>query len=105
MTGAYAFICSYSSTDELCDRLNQVAWHWQVDDNHWNRDYVVTRPFPGVRIRIVDIPVHTEAGFHYESDVHVGKECTTPMAEIDEAYRNVLAQLPARDVREIEWFD
>jgi hypothetical protein len=28
-----------------------------------------------------------------------------PMAEIDAAYRNVLAQLPARDIKEIESFD
>jgi hypothetical protein len=28
-----------------------------------------------------------------------------PMADIDAAYRNVLAQLPAHDVQEIEWFD
>jgi hypothetical protein len=27
------------------------------------------------------------------------------MAEIDAAYRNVLAQIPAHDIREIEWFD
>jgi len=27
------------------------------------------------------------------------------MAEIDAAYRNVLAQLPAQEIREIEWFD
>jgi hypothetical protein len=105
MTGAYSFICGYSSTDRLCERLNQVGWHWQLDNSHWNRDYVVTRPLPGVRIRIVDIPVRTETGFQYESDIHVGNDCTTPMAEIDTAYRNVLAQIPAHAVREIEWFD
>jgi hypothetical protein len=58
-----------------------------------------------VRIRIVDFPASTETGYRYESDIRIGKECTTPMVEIDAAYRNVLAKLPAHDVQEIEWFD
>jgi hypothetical protein len=105
MTGAYSFICDYSSTDALCARLNQGGWQWRVGDSHWYGDYVVTRPFPGVRIRIVDFPTSTETGYRYDSDVRIDKGCTTTMKEIDVAYRNVLAQLPARDVREIEWFD
>ena len=105
MTGAYSFTCEYSSTDRLCSRLNQVGWYWQVGDSYWYGDYVVTRPFPGVRIRIVDFPTSTETGYRYDSDVRLGKECTTPMAEIDAAYRNILAQLPAHDIMEIETFD
>lgn len=105
MTGAYSFICDYSSTDALCARLNQVAWFWQVGDSYWYGDYVVTRPFPGVRIRIVDFPTKTETGYRYDSDVRLRKECTTPMEEIDAAYRNILAQIPARDIQEIEGFD
>lgn len=105
MTGAYSFICDYSSTDALCGRLNQVAWKWRVGDSYWYGDYVAAVPFPGVHIRIVDFPRHMEAGYRYESDIRVGKECTMPMEEIDAAYRNVLAQIPARDVEEIEWFD
>lgn len=105
MTGAYSFICDYSSTDALCLRLNQVAWQWRVGDSYWYGDYVAAVPFSGVRIRIVDFPAHTETGYRYESDIRIRKECTTPMAEIDAAYRNVLAQLPAHDVKEIEWFD
>jgi hypothetical protein len=44
-------------------------------------------------------------GWRYESDIRLSKDCKTPMAEIDAAYRNVLAQLPADDIKEIEWFD
>ena len=105
MTGAYSFICSYSSTDALCARLNQIAWQWRVGDSYWYGDYLAAVPFPGVRIRIVDFPRHTETGYQYDSDIRIGKECTTPMAEIDAAYRNVLAQIPAHDIKEIEWFD
>ena len=105
MTGAYSFICDYSSTDALCLRLNQVAWQWHVGDSYWYGDYVAARPFPGVRIRIVDFPASTETGYRYESDIRIGKECTTPMAEIHSAYRNVLAQIPAHDIKEIESFD
>jgi hypothetical protein len=105
MTGAYSFICTYSFTDALCARLNQVAWKWHVGDSHWYGDYVASRPFSAVRIRIVDFPKLTEAGYQYDSDIRIGKECTTPMAEIDAAYRSVLAQIPAHDIREIEWFD
>ena len=105
MTGAYSFICEYSSTEALCARLNQVAWKWQMGDSYWYGDYVAARPFPGVRIRIVDFPKHTETGYQYDSDIRIGKECNTPMEEIDAAYRSVLAQLPAHDVREIETFE
>src|SRR6476469_1313511 len=95
MTGAYSFICDYSSTDALCARLNQVCWQWRVGDSYWYGDYVAAVPFPG----------RADSGYIYESDIRVGKECTTPMEEIDAAYRNVLAQLPAHDIKEIEWFD
>ena len=106
MTGAYSFTCKESTTDQLCARLNALGgWNWGVGDSYWYGDYVVTRPFPGVRIRIVDFPKHTETGYQYDSDIRIGKECTTPMTEIDAAYRNVLAQLPAHDVQEIETFD
>lgn len=105
MTGAYSFICDYSSTDALRARLNQVGWWWQMGDSYWYGDYVVTRPFRGVRIRIVDFPTKTETGYLYDSDVRLGKECTTPMAEIDAAYRDILAQVPAHDIKEIETFD
>jgi hypothetical protein len=105
MTGAYSFICEYSSTDTLCARLNQVKWHWQIGDSHWYGDYVVTRPFPGVRIRIVDFPKKTETGYLYDSDVRLDEDCTTQMTEIDAAYRNILAQVPAHDIKEIETFD
>ena len=105
MTGAYSFICDYSSTDALCARLNQVAWFWQVGDSYWYGDYVVSQPFTGVRIRIVDFPIRTETGYRYDSDVRLRKECTTPMEEIDAAYRNILAQIPAHDIQEIDTFD
>ena len=105
MTGAYSFICEYSSTGMLCGRLNQLAWQWSIGDSYWYGDYVASRPFPGVRIRIVDFPGRAEDGWRYESDIRIDKDCQTPMAEIDAAYRNVLTQVPAHDIKEIEWFD
>lgn len=83
-------------------RLNQVAWQWRTGDSHWYGDYLAAQPFPGVRIRIVDFPVRAGNGYRYESDIRIGKESTTSMAEIDAAYRKVLAELPAHNVREIE---
>lgn len=105
MTGAYSFVCEYSSTDALCARLNQIAWEWSLGDSHWYGDYVRSAPFPGVRIRIVDFPDRTGDEWKYKSDIRITKECKTPMTEIDAAYRNVLVQLPAHDIREIEGFD
>jgi hypothetical protein len=105
MTGAYSFICGYSSTDALCARLNQVAWQWRIGDSYWYGDYVAAVPFPGARIRIVDFPGRIGDEYIYESDIRIRGECTTPMDEIDAAYRNVLAQIPAHDVKEVEWFD
>ena len=105
MTGAYSFVCGYSSTDALCARLNQVAWQWHMGDSYWYGDYAAATPFPGVRIRIVDFPTQADNGWRYDSDIRITKDCKTPMAEIDAAYRNVLAQIPAHDVQEIESFD
>jgi len=105
MTGAYSFICDYSSTDALCARLNQVDWHWQVGDSHWYGDYVVTRSLPGVRIRIVDFPERTETGYRYDSDIRIDEGCTTTTEEIDVAYRAILTQIPAHEIQEIETFD
>lgn len=105
MTGAYSFICEYSSTDLLCSRLNELEWQWRVGDSYWYGDYLAAVPFPGVRIRIVDFPGRIGDEYIYESDIRIRKECTKPMEEIDAAYRKVLAQLPAHDVKEIERFD
>ncbi|HLY92737.1 MAG TPA: hypothetical protein VKQ89_05725, partial [Candidatus Angelobacter sp.] len=62
-------------------------------------------PFPGVRIRIVDFPTAVEGGFRYDADVRIRGECNTPMNVIDEGFRNILAQIGAVDVQEIEPFD
>jgi hypothetical protein len=105
MTGAYSFICQYSSTELLRERLQQIAWEWRIGDSHYYGDYLAAVPFPGSRIRIVDFPERTDKGLRYESDIRLGKDCQTPMADIHAAFRNVLAQLPAEDVKEIEWFD
>jgi hypothetical protein len=105
MTGAYSFICEYPSTHALCQRLKQIAWEWRLGDSHWYGDYVASTPFPGVRIRIVDFPERTEKGWRYESDIRTAEDCKMPVIEIDAAYRNLLAQIPAQDVKEIEWFD
>jgi hypothetical protein len=106
MTGAYAFSCEYSTTGFLLDRLNELGiWKWVQGDSYWYGDYLACRPFPGVRIRIVDFPGRKDEDYIYESDVRISSECTTPMEVIDEAYRKVLEQVPAHDVHEIEWFD
>jgi hypothetical protein len=105
MTGAYSFVCEYSSTDRLQERLNQLGWQWRLGDSYWYGDYVAAVPFPGVRIRIIDFPERTDRGWRYESDMRIGKECTMPMIKIDEAYRQILGQLPAYEITEIESFD
>lgn len=106
MTGAYSFVCQYGSTDTLLLRLSAMGgWQWRIGDSHWYGDYLACSPFKGARIRIVDFPYRTDVGYRYESDIKISPECRTPMTEIDEAYRKVLAQIPALDVKEIEWFD
>ena len=105
MTGAYSFICNYGSTDQLAARLNQLGgWEWRVGDSYWYGDYVACAPFPGVRIRIIDFPERVGDEYKYDADVRL-RESTTPMIVIDEAFKMVLAQIPAHDVQEIEPFD
>ena len=105
MTGAYSFVCQYSSTERLHERLNQLGWQWRLGDSHWYGDYVAAVPFPGVRIRIVDFPKPADGGWKYESDIRIAKDCNTLMAQIDEAYRQILSQIPAQEIQEIEPFD
>ena len=107
MTGAYSFVCRYNSTDALLRRLQQLGtWQWFMGDSYWYGDYLACRPFPGVRIRIVDFPSRTAEGWKYDSDIRLSApECTTPMAVIDKVYRELLAQIPAQHVTEIERFD
>ncbi len=106
MTGAYEFICPYKSTDDLYARLNQLGgWQWQIGDSHWYGDYVACLPFAGVRIRICDFPAKVGNEYKYQADIKRSPDCKTQMPAIDEAFRKVLAQIPAHSVKEIEWFD
>lgn len=105
MTGAYSFTCRYSSTSSLCLRLNQLTWEWRIGDSHWYGDYLAATPFPGVRIRIVDFPEAVENGWRYETDVGIRPECATPKEEVHRTYRQMLEQIPADEIREIDWFD
>jgi hypothetical protein len=107
MTGAYSFVCQYSSTDKLILRLRELSnWDWRIGDSAWYGQYLACKPYSGVRIRIVDFPESASGGWKYDSDIRRrSPECTTPMTEIDEAYRKLLAQIPAEEVKEIEWFD
>ena len=107
MTGAYSFRCQIPSTDALAARLNEISeWKWGVGDSYWYGDYCVAKPWPGVRIRIIDFPRHDGQGFVYDSDIRIdSKKCTVKEEEIDRAYRAVLAEIPAEDVKEIEPFD
>lgn len=105
MTGAYEFVCKEGSTEQLCARLNSLAgWTWGVGDSYWY-DYVVSRPFEGVRIRIVVSPSRVKDEYKYDADVRLGPECKTSMQVIDEAFRQVLAQIGAQGVQEIEPWD
>jgi hypothetical protein len=106
MTGAYEFVCQEGSTEHLCARLNALSgWQWNAGDSYWYGDYIACRPFPGVRIRIIDFPRRVEQEYKYEADMRLTAECQTPMVAIDESFRKVLAQIGAHDVREIEPFD
>jgi len=106
MTGAYEFICKESSTELLCARLNALGgWSWYMGDSYWYGDYVASKPFAGVRIRIVDFPTPINGEYKYDADVRMQAECTTPMTVVDDAFRKALAQIGAHDVQEIEPFD
>jgi hypothetical protein len=109
MTGAYSFVCGYGDTDTLLARLNAMGqWTWRQGDSHWYGDYLAATPFDGVRIRIVDFPERgpNPGEWRYEADVkRWSPDCKASAATIDGAFRNVLRQIPAHDITEIEWFD
>lgn len=109
MTGAYSFVCKYGNIDELLARLNALGgWTWRQGDSHWYGDYLACNPFDGVRIRIVDFPERgpNDGDWVYDADIRRwSPDCKTPGPAIDAAFRKVLAEIPAHDVKEIEWFD
>lgn len=106
MTGAYEFVCALGSTDALFSRLQELGtWEWRIGDSYWYGDYLACVPFSGVRIRICDFPALEGNEWRYQADVKRTAECRTPMAVIDEAFRKLLARIPAHSVKEIDWFD
>ena len=103
---AYEFVCKESSTEQLCARLNSLGiWKWGVGDSHWYGDYVVSKPFNGVRIRIVDFPKLINDEYKYDADVRLSDGCKSSMKEIDQSFRKMLEQIGAHGVQEIETFD
>jgi hypothetical protein len=118
MTGAYSFVCKYSDTNTLLARLNAMGgWTWRQGDSHWYGDYLACNPYDNVRIRIVDFPVQqpppNDDDWRYEADIRsypptparAWTNRAQSAAEVDAAFREVLRQIPAHDVEEIEWFD
>lgn len=107
MTTAYSFVWKESATDTLCARLNaENGWRWRVvGDSLWYGDYIASRPFEGVRIRIMDFPVEAEGGYQYKADVRIQDTCPTPLHVIDESIRAALAQIGAHTIKEIDPFD
>jgi hypothetical protein len=106
MTGAYEFVCSMASTDELLARLRELGtWEWRMGDSYWYGDYLACVPFTGVRIRICDYPDPVGNQWKYRVDVRRSAECKTPMPMIDAALGKLLARIPAHSIGEIEWFD
>ena len=106
MTGAYEFVCKESSTEQLCASLNRASgWIWTLGDSYWYGDYIASRPFPGVRIRIVDFPERVGNEYRYDADVRLGAECRTPLEEVDQAFRTALAQVGAHGIHDIDPFD
>ncbi|HET9363841.1 MAG TPA: hypothetical protein VFP71_02530 [Candidatus Angelobacter sp.] len=106
MTGAYEFVCKESSTEQLCASLNALrGWQWEIGDSYWYGDYARCKPFPGVKIRIIDFPKQVGDEYKYDADIRLSTECVTPMEVIDELFRKILAQIGAHSIKEIESFD
>jgi hypothetical protein len=102
---AYEFVCALT-LDELRSRLNQVGdREWVEGDSAWYGDYLGCAPFAGVRLRIHDFAVRAEGGRRFNADVRIAPECAMTGAEIDAAFRELLARIPADDVRVIEPYD
>ena len=87
-------------------RLNQLAPPiWKEGDSAWYGDYLGSKPFPGVRWRIHDFGQTIDQAHIFNADVRLDSECRTSRTEIDTAFLNLMARVPARDVHEIENYD
>jgi len=102
---AYEFVCDMT-LDELRVRLNSSGGcEWAEGDSAWYGDYLGCELFEGVRLRIHDFAVRAEGGREFNADVRLDARCRVTKAEIDAAFREMLARIPARGVREIEPYD
>lgn len=92
--------------DALRLRLNSSgAGEWAEGDSAWYGDYLGCELFEGVRLRIHDFAERAAGGRKFNVDVRLDARCRVTKAEIDTAFRAMLAKVPARDIREIEPYD
>jgi hypothetical protein len=92
--------------DALRLRLNSSgAGEWAEGDSAWYGDYLGCELFEGVRLRIHDFAERAAGGRKFNADVRLDARCRVTKAEIDTAFRAMLAKVPARDIREIEPYD
>jgi hypothetical protein len=102
---AYEFVCDMT-LDELRVRLNSSGGReWAEGDSAWYGDYLGCELFEGVRLRVHDFAERAEGGRKFNADVRLDARCSVTKAEIDAAFREMLAKVEARGVREIEPYD
>ncbi len=88
------------------------SWQWELRESSWYGDYLNARPVEGVRVRIHEYPQTGEAGEFvglrdkgFSALLEIEAESSTTREEIDEVFGDLLANIGAEDVKEIEPYD
>jgi len=117
---AYEFRCA-RSLNELRAILNQTGpWEWTARDSYWYGDYLISRPFPKVRVRIhekggqggVLAASAVQSGSMPEAPpnlytvlVDTDSGCEIDRAAIDSIFLALLRRTDVQELREIEHYD
>jgi len=102
---AYDFECDKTMA-EIISALNESGpWQWVWRDKDAFGPYISSVPLEGVSVRIYDLDGYYSNGPTYTADFKLGEGCKSEWATIDRVFRELLGNLPARNVTIGEGYD
>jgi hypothetical protein len=102
---AYDFECDMTMA-EIISALNESGpWQWVWRDKDAFGPYISSVPREGVSARIYDLDGYYSNGPTYTADFKLAEGCQVEWATIDRVFRELLRNLPVRNVAIGEGYD
>jgi hypothetical protein len=91
---------------EIISALNESGpWQWVWRDKDAFGPYISSVPLEGVSVRIYDLDGYYSNGPTYTADFKLGEGCKAEWATIDRVFRELLGNLPVRNLTIGEGYD